>query len=116
MALDLVRDSKIAYKQLFSNTDFFIINFILIFVNHFLFGYYLLLFKTDIIVSRSSLHSVIMGKILAKPHVALFDTEHSKIYANIWPTDASLVPNSFKGEINDNTVVFEGNMELLFAP
>jgi predicted glycosyltransferase len=73
-------------------------------------------FRPDLFMSFSSPYAAQVSKLMGKPHIAFDDTEHAALGRRLYRpfTDVVLSPDSYKGPVDANQILFNGYMELLY--
>ena len=74
---------------------------------------YSIVFKPDLFISFASPYAAQIANYFNKPHIAFTDTEHAKLgIASFLPfTDTIITPKTFKGNLGNNHIKFDGYME-----
>ena len=74
---------------------------------------YSIIFQPDIFISFASPYAAQIASYFNKPHIAFTDTEHAKLgIASFLPfTDTIITPKTFKGNLGNNHIKFDGYME-----
>lgn len=74
------------------------------------------IFQPDIILSRFSLHSSYISKLLGVPHIGFADTEHTKLFDKLTVPFANvkITSSSYGNDLGRNHIRYPGNIELFY--